>query len=53
MNAFIILSLLSLTTCSTPTSQTVSYIESEQISIDSAATTFDKRFLAPAGYKTV
>jgi len=53
MNAFIILSLLSLMACSTPTSQTVSYIESEQISIDSAATTIHKRFLAPSGYKTL
>jgi len=48
----IILSLLSLMACSTPTSQTISNIESEQISIDSACTTIHKRFLAPAGYET-
>ena len=48
----IILSLLSLMACSTPTSQTISNIESEQISIDSACSTIHKRFLAPAGYET-
>jgi hypothetical protein len=53
MNAFIILSLLSLMACSTPTSQTVSYLESEQISVDSAATTIYKRFLAPSDYITL
>lgn len=53
MQALILLSLLSLMACSTPTRQTISNIEVKQISIDSAATTIDKRFLAPAGYKTV
>jgi hypothetical protein len=53
MNALILLSLLSLMACSTPTKKTISNIKSEQSSIDSVATTIDKRFLAPDGYKTV
>jgi hypothetical protein len=52
MQALILVSLLSMIACSTPTKKQISNIESEQISIDSAATTIHKRFLAPAGYKT-
>jgi hypothetical protein len=53
MQALILVSLLSMIACSTPTKKSVSNIEVRQSFIDSAATTIEKRFLAPDGYKTV
>jgi hypothetical protein len=53
MQALILVSLLSMIACSTPTKKPVSNIEVKQSFIDSAATTIEKRFLAPDGYKTV
>jgi hypothetical protein len=53
MQSHILVSLLSLIACSTPTKNPISNIEVKQSFIDSAATTIEKRFLAPDGYKTV
>jgi hypothetical protein len=53
MQALILVSLLSMIACSTPTKKQISNIEVKQSFIDSAATTIEKRFLAPDGYKTV
>lgn len=53
MQALILLSLLSLMACLTPTRQTISSVEVKKKSIDSTATSIYKRFLAPDEYKTV